>query len=188
MAAQAPWIPWCARPPLGCGGDARLGSCGGATSSSCPSSRRSSASPGRARRVPPVMTLVQTLADPIDPASYGRFYAEPLPGTPPAERPPFRGRHRTYTPAETGEALAVALRATPLAPTLRTVDGLTILGLARERRAPRQRRPGAGHDRVRAARSTRCENGHFVLYNETEAAELTRQSSGASSRARPRPR
>ena len=161
----------------GCGGDARLGVLRRRDLEFMPLFEALLGfSTGELDEFHPLMTLVQTLADPIDPASYGRFYAEPLPGRRPRSVLHFEGVTDTYTPAETGEALAVALRATPLAPTLRTVDGLTILGLLPESGALRgNAAQGQATIAFVQLASTQGENGHFVLYHEPEAAELTRQ-------------
>jgi hypothetical protein len=161
----------------GCGGDARLGVLRRRDLEFMPFFEALLGfSTGELDEFHPLMTLIQTLADPIDPASYGRFYSEPPPGRRPRSVLHFEGVTDTYTPPETGEALAVALRATLLAPAIRPVDGLTILGLP----------PAAGVLRGNAAggqatiafvqlASTQGENGHFVIYHEPEAAELARQ-------------
>ena len=61
----------------------------------------------------PLANLVETVLDPSDPQSYGRLYRELLPGRPPRSLLHFEGITDSMTPAETAEALAVALRARP---------------------------------------------------------------------------
>jgi hypothetical protein len=153
----------------GCGGDARLGIL----------RRRDlpittvfatllGLDPGELDEFHPLMTLVQTLADPIDPQSYARLYWEPLPGRRPQNVLHYEGIEDTYTPPVTSEALARALRATPLAPIATPVAGLGevggVLGDLLGRAAPTRA--------FAQYRSTQHENGHFVLYHEPGAAEL----------------
>jgi hypothetical protein len=74
----------------------------------------------------------------------------------------------TYTPPITSEALALALRATPLVPVVKPLPGLgATAGVLRELLG----RPGPTRAFAQF-RSTQHENGHFVLYHEPGAAEL----------------
>ncbi len=119
----------------------------------------------------PLMTLVQTLADPIDPSSYARLYWEPLPGRRPQSVLHYEGMTDTFSPPASAEALALALRATPLSPVVKPLPGLRATA---ELLSELLGRPGP----VRAFaqfRSTRQENGHFVLYYEPGAADLARE-------------
>jgi hypothetical protein len=153
----------------GCGGDARLGVLGRSDLPVVPIfGLLLGLPPGELDELHPFMALLQTLADPIDPASYARLYWDPPPGRPKKSVLHYEGMTDTFAPPATAEALAVALRATPLAPVVKAIAGLgapagsldDLLG-----------RGGA----VRAFaqyRSTRRENGHFVLYYEPGAADL----------------
>jgi fermentation-respiration switch protein FrsA (DUF1100 family) len=153
----------------GCGGDARLGVLRRKDLPLVPIfATLLGLEPGELDELHPLMTLVQTLADPIDPASYARLYWEPLPGRRLQSVLHYEGMTDTYAPPVTAEVLAVALRLTPLSPVVKRLAGLDaregVLGdlLAR---------PGPA--RLFAQfRSTQAENGHFVLYREPGAAEL----------------
>jgi hypothetical protein len=115
----------------------------------------------------PLLTLVQTLADPIDPQSYARLYWEPPAGQKPAGVLHVEGMGDGFSPPRAAEALAVALRAVPVAPVLKQLpwlgppaDTLEQLLGPRPARAFVQLAP------------TRGENGHFVLFEEPGAGEL----------------
>jgi len=157
----------------GCGGDARLGILG----------RRDLAgavmpiiatmlelSPGELDEFHPFMSLLQTLADPIDPQSYARLYWDPLPGRRPQNVLHYAGLWDSYTPPETAEALAVALRATPLDPPFSPIVGLG--------------RPEGPLESLLAKTATRAfaqfeptmgEDGHFVIYHEPGAINIARR-------------
>jgi hypothetical protein len=153
----------------GCGGDARLGVL---RRGDLPVVSIFNAllglDPDELDELHPMMALLQTLADPIDPASYARFYWDPPPGRRAASVLHYEGMTDTYTPPVTAEALAVALRATPLSPVVKSLPWLhapagtldELLGQSVPTRAFVQ------------FRSTRRENGHFVLYHEPGAADL----------------
>jgi len=156
----------------GCGGDARLGILLRDDLAIMPVLRAMLAlAPGELDALHPFMSLVQTLADPIDPQSYARLYWDPLPGRRAQNVLHLEGLWDSYTPPPTAEALAVALHATPLEKT-----ASPILGLGRPE--------GSLEDlfaRARATRAfaqfspTRGEDGHFVLYNEPDASVLARR-------------
>ncbi len=152
----------------GCGGDVRLGVLGRHDLPIVPIfTVLLGLAPGELDAMHPLMTLVQTLADPIDPASYARLYWEPLPGQRPQSVLHYEGMSDTYAPPASAEVLALALRATPLSPVVKRLAGLdtaSILGDLLER-------PGPTRAFVQL-RSTRHENGHFVLYYEPGAADL----------------
>jgi hypothetical protein len=155
----------------GCGGDARLGVLRRRDLPIVPVfSTLLGLEGGELDELHPLMTLVQTLADPIDPQSYARFYWEPLPGRRPQSVLQYEGMTDTYAPAVTAEVLAVALRATPIAPAVKPPVGLS----------PESRLADllVHANPVRALaqyRSTKGENGHFVLYHEPGAADLARE-------------
>ena len=115
----------------------------------------------------PLMALVQTLADPIDPQSYARLYWDPLPGRRPQSVLHYEGMSDTYAPAVTAEALAVALRATPVAPAVKPP-----VGLSPESRLDELLAHASPVRALAQFRSTKGENGHFVLYREPGAADL----------------
>ncbi len=153
----------------GCGGDARLGVLRRRDLPIVPIfSTLLGLDRGELDEMHPLMALVQTLADPIDPESYARLYWDPLPGRRPQSVLHYEGMSDTYAPPVTAELLAVALRATPLSPVVKPLPGLSATeGVL----ADLLGRPGP----VRAFaqfRSTRRENGHFVLYREPGAADL----------------
>jgi len=156
----------------GCGGDVRLGVLG---RSDLPIVSAFSLllglAPDELDPMHPLMTLVQTLADPVDPASYARLYWEPLPGQRPQSVLHYEGMSDTFVPPATAELLALALHATPLAPVVKRLPGL---GATAELLAELLERPGATRAFAQF-RSTRNENGHFVLYYEPGAAELARE-------------
>jgi hypothetical protein len=124
--------------------------------------------PGELDELHPLMALVQTLADPIDPASYARLYWEPLPGREAQSVLHYEGTSDSYAPPATAELLAVALRLTPLVPVVKPVPALRAdAGALSDLLA----RPGPTRAFAQFA-STRQENGHFVLYHEPGAADL----------------
>jgi hypothetical protein len=121
--------------------------------------------PGELDELHPFMTLLQTLADPIDPATYARFYWEPPPGRRAPSVLHVEGLGDSFTPPVTAEALALALRATPIARSPAPVAGLP---------APAALADLARRGALRAfllLAPTRAENGHFVLYYEPLGAE-----------------
>jgi hypothetical protein len=126
----------------------------------------------------PFMALVQTLADPIDPASYARFYWEPLPGRHPQSVLHYEGMTDTYTPPATSELLAVALHATHLSPVVKPLSGLD----GREDVLTHLLGKGGPVRALVQFRSTKHENGHFVLYREPGAAELAMEFMKAMAR------
>lgn len=100
----------------------------------------------------PMMSLIQTLADPIDPATYGKLYRD-------TSRPVLHvaGRGDTYTPEVTADALATAIGASPID----DARGLRLLFAK------------SGAPRAYAKLTpTHGENGHFVLYYEAEGDAL----------------
>jgi hypothetical protein len=111
----------------------------------------------------PLLSLAQTIADPIDPASYAHFYWEPRPGRGAERVLHFEGVSDTYNPREGAEALALALHATQVGPVVHRVDAFELIA----RRAP--------NAVLAQFASTRGEDGHFVLYYEPEAAALLRE-------------
>ena len=111
----------------------------------------------------PLLSLAQTIADPIDPASYGRFYWEPRAGRVAERVLHFEGVSDTYNPKEGAEALAIALHATEVGPIVHPVPGIGLVS---------SRAPNAVFAQFA---STRGEDGHFVLYYEPAAAELLRE-------------
>jgi hypothetical protein len=124
--------------------------------------------PGELDEMHPFMTLLQTLADPIDPASYARYYWQPLPGHAPQSVLCYEGMTDTYAPPVTAEALAVALHATPVAPVIKRLPWLS----SPEAPLPDLLRRGGPVRAFAQFASTRGENGHFVLYEEPGAADL----------------
>jgi predicted esterase len=154
----------------GCGGDARLGVLRRRDLPIVPAfAMLLGLEPGELDELHPLMTLLQTLADPIDPASYARLYWEPLSGRRPQMVLHYEGVSDTFTPPVTAETLAVALKATPIDELVRPVPGLGAPAswseLLRRGEAPRAF--------VQLA-STRGEDGHFVLFHEPGAPELLR--------------
>jgi hypothetical protein len=156
----------------GCGGDARLGILSRRDLPVVPVFQALlGLDDGELDALHPLMTLVQTLADPIDPASYARLYWEPAPGRRSASVLHFEGLADSYAPPVTSEALAVALKATPLSPVLTELPWLgSSSGVLGELLA----RPGPARAFAQL-RPTRQEDGHFVLFVEPGAGELVVQ-------------
>lgn len=155
----------------GCGGDARLGVL---RREDLPVVTAITAMIGFSRgeldEFHPFMTLLQTLADPIDPASYARLYWDPLPGRKPPSVLHYQGMGDSYTPNVTAEALAVALKATPIAPAVTALPWIaskpiTIDDILREA-TPRL---------FAQIAPTKQEDGHFVIYHEPEAVEIAKR-------------
>jgi hypothetical protein len=150
----------------GCGGDARLGILRRKDLPVVPAfAALAGLEPGELDELHPFMTLLQTLADPIDPATYARFYWEPPPGRRAPSVLHVEGLGDSFTPPVTAEALALALRATPIARSPAPVAGLP---------APAALADLARRGALRAfllLAPTRAENGHFVLYYEPLGAE-----------------
>jgi hypothetical protein len=107
------------------------------------------------------MSMVQMLADPIDPASYARLYLDARRGPRPRLLH-YEGLGDTFTPPVTAEALAVALQATAVTPLVKPIPWLG----PHSDSAPMPPRAFAQFS------PTRRENGHFVLYREPGAAKL----------------
>ena len=155
----------------GCGGDARLGILGREDIGvKAFTTAILGLAPGELDEYHPFLSLVQLLADPIDPQSYARFYWAPPKGRSPRPVLHYEGMTDTYTVPVTAEALAVALRATPPADPFAPIPGLarpegTLAKLLSRPTATRA---------FMQYRSTRAENGHFVLYYEPGAPELAR--------------
>lgn len=149
----------------GCGGDARLGILYGRPIDEPIAdwiALTLGLDPAELTPFHPLMALVQSLADRIDPLAYARRYRE---RSSPAILH-IGGLRDRYTPPVSAEALAIALRARPLLPLIKKVPGLDLLGLepwalspddlATRALPPRsflQLSPKAGLD------------GHFVLYD-----------------------
>ena len=152
----------------GCGGDARLGILLRKDLPVVPVFRTLlGLDDGELDDMHPLMTLVQTLADPIDPQSYARLYWDPAPGRQPPGALLVEGMGDSFSPPRASEALAVALRAVPVAPVLKQLpwlgppaESLDALLAPRPSRALVQLRPTQG------------ENGHFVLFMKPGAGEL----------------
>jgi hypothetical protein len=148
----------------GCGGDARIGIVR-RRDLSIPAMLGTflGVAPGELDEFHPLLALAQTIADPIDPASYARFYWEPRAGRAAERVLHFEGVSDTYNPREGAEALAIALHATEVGAVVHPVPALELV----PRRAP---------NAVFAQfASTRGEDGHFVLYYEPAASELLRE-------------
>jgi hypothetical protein len=114
----------------------------------------------------PFMTVVAMLTDPIDPATYARFYTQPLPGRRAQNVLHFEGIGDGYTPNETAQALAIALRMTPVAPLDRPSPWLgpaASLDDVLRQRAPRP---------FVVLTPTRGEDGHFVIFREPRGGEI----------------
>jgi hypothetical protein len=161
----------------GCGGDARLGILRRNDLAIMPFIEAAlKLSPSELTEFHPFMTLVQSLIDPVEPQSYARYYRDPLPGRRPQNVLHYGGLIDTYSPPETGAALAVALRATPLRPLYLPVRGLSLLGLHSQRGPIRGNIAGGKATAVYAQiPSTLGEDGHFVLFYEPHAASLAMQ-------------
>jgi hypothetical protein len=161
----------------GCGGDVRLGIVRRRDLTIMPFIETALAlKEGELNEYHPLMSLVQSLIDPVDPQSFARLYREPLPGRAPQNVLHYGGLTDTYNPPESASALATALRAAPLSPLLVQVPGLRILGISP---AEGPLRGNIGNGKATAAfvqlASTRGEDGHFVLFNEPPAAEIAMQ-------------
>ncbi len=148
----------------GCGGDARLGILHRRNPPFAPwVAMTLGLDPEELSAFHPVMALVQSLADRIDPLAFARHYWEPLPGRAPQRVLHFEGLRDGYTPEISAEALAVALRAAPAVPLVKPVRGLALLGpLAAGERQFAQYLPKASPD------------GHFVLYYEVGPSDVFR--------------
>jgi hypothetical protein len=133
-------------------------------------------SPGELDEFHPILALVQTLSDAIDPQSYARFYRDPLPGRRPQSVLHFEGVGDRYNPQEAAEALAIALRAQPLGRLDRAVEGLSLLGL-RPSDAPLRGNASGGKATIAFSQltPTHGEDGHFVIYHEPDGGRLIRQ-------------
>lgn len=161
----------------GCGGDARLGILYGRPVDVPISdwiSLTLGLDPEELSPFHPLMALVQSLADPIDPLAFARLYREPPPGRAAPKVLHFEGLRDRYTPEVSAEALAIALHARPVLPMLKPVAGLALLGLhGPDAGAPRAAAPPA--DRLFAQFAPdRGRDGHFVLYDVPRASDLFR--------------
>jgi hypothetical protein len=108
----------------------------------------------------PLMALVRNLADPVDPIAYARYYWDPLPGRRPQKVLLFEGLRDGYSPEIASEALAVALRARPLAPLVKPIARLDLLPS-----------PGNADRAIVQFAPKLSPDGHFVLYHERGASD-----------------
>jgi hypothetical protein len=123
----------------------------------------------------PLLALAQMLSDGVDPQSFAALYRLPAPPrTTPQNVLHFVGVGDSYNPLVAGEALAVALRATPLFPLPQRPIALSLLGIE-----PLPVVAGNVGGRATAVWAelvpTRREDGHFVIYSEPGADELVVQ-------------
>ena len=148
----------------GCGGDARLGILHRRNPPFAPwVAMTLGLDPEELSAFHPIMALVQSLADRIDPLAFARHYWDPLPGRAPQRVLHFEGLRDGYTPEISAEALAVALRAAPAVPLVKPVRGLALLG------------PPAGRERQFAQYMPKASpDGHFVLYYEVGPSDVFR--------------
>jgi hypothetical protein len=129
--------------------------------------------PGELDEFHPFLALVQALSDPIDPQSYAHlFHATTVA---PRSVLHVEGIGDSYTPNVSAEALAAALRATPLAPVLRKAHSFELLGLRASPVVQGNARGGQATLALLQLAPTRGEDGHFVIYREPGAAALIRR-------------
>jgi hypothetical protein len=136
----------------------------------------------------PLLALVQTILDSVDPQSWARLYHEPLPGRSPVSVLHFEGLGDTMTLPAMSEALAIAMRSQPLQPLQQPVAGLSLLGIepalavrgnaarGRATLALVQLSPEPGQD------------GHYVMYRDPQASKLVRTFLGALARGESAPK
>jgi hypothetical protein len=121
----------------------------------------------------PLLSLVQMLSDDVDPQTYGPLYRDPA--RPPRSVLHVEGIGDSYNPMAAAEALAISLGTTPIAPLLRPVPGLSMLGY---NPLPVVRANGPGGRSTLALLQlapTQREDGHFVIYYEDRAWKLIEQ-------------
>ncbi len=141
--------------------------------------------PGELDEYHPLLALVQAMSDAIDPQSYALLYREPLPGRGPRSVLHVEGLNDGYNPNASAEALAVALRATPLAPLPRAVPGLALLGITPMPQVPPRALGGRATIALAQLAPTKGEDGHFVIYSEPGAGPLISQFFGAVAAGQP---
>lgn len=107
----------------------------------------------------PAFALLETWMAPADPTNYGRrFFFEPREGFAPKAILQTEGTSDKYTPPRSMEALALAARIRPVAPTLRPIEGAAAFGLSPL--SP----PVTGADQN--AVLLQYEGGHFVAFEQ----------------------
>ncbi|RYE92403.1 MAG: hypothetical protein EOO75_06810 [Myxococcales bacterium] len=131
--------------------------------------------PGELDEYHPLLALVQAMSDAIDPQSYASLYRAPWPGRAPRSVLHFEGLNDRYNPNAAAEALAVALRATPLAPLPHAVPGLALLGLTPQPEVGPRLLDGRATAAFVQLAPTQGEDGHFVIYREPQAGPLIEQ-------------
>lgn len=115
----------------------------------------------------PVLTLLQTFAEPADTLGYAPyFHLRRKPGQTRIPILTLEGFLDPYSPAEGGEAFAVAAGADLIAPVGRPVPGLELLG-----REPLDPPVSGNWDGVTAGLSQYPEDGHFAIYYNPAARE-----------------
>ena len=163
----------------GCGGDARLGVLARRDVPIVPVfATLLGLAPDELDELHPLMALVQTLADPVDPASYARRYWDPKTGGRAPSVLHFEGMTDTFAPPVTAELLAIALHMTALPPVLKALPSVDP---TKRPFAELLAEPGPTRAFVQLA-STRHENGHFVLFREPRAAQLAMEFMRAMAR------
>lgn len=135
----------------------------------------------------PLLALVQTLLDPVDPQTWARLYLEPLPGRRPRSALHFEGLADTMTLPAMAEALAVALRARPLEPLLSSVTGLELLGISPATTVSRNAVGGGATLALVQLAPADGRDGHYVLYDQPRASGLVRAFLAALARGETAP-
>ncbi len=119
----------------------------------------------------PAISLVQTLADVVDPLAYGYQATERLPGVRPPHILLTEGKLDVYTPADTSEALAACLGLDVLTP-------LVHMGDAMQLRGTQVLSPPVTDNQARNGFPTTlvlsqwAHDGHFAIFDEANAAWL----------------
>jgi len=126
----------------------------------------------------PLLALAQTALDPIDPQSWAPLYHELLPGREPRSVLHFQGLEDTMTVHESAAALAVALKAQPVAPLPRPLAGLPLLGIAPAAVVKGNAVGGQATIALAQFAAQSGQDGHFVLFRRPRAGRLCQQFLG----------
>jgi len=166
----------------GCGGDVRYGVLGNKEFGKVRDILEGflGLAPGELSPAHPLLALVQMLADASDPQTFARYYRELLPGREPKSLLHVEGMGDGYNPMDAAEALAIALRASPLAPLARPVPGLSLLGIQPQQAVRGNAAGGRATLAFVQIVPSRGEDGHFVLFREPQAGELASRFLGAA--------
>jgi len=126
-------------------------------------------------RFHPVLSLAQTVLDPVDPQVWARAYSVPLPGRLPRSLLHIQGLGDTMAVPAAAEALGLSLGATPLTPVVAAIPGIELFALSPAPSVSGNAAAGAATLAWLRLAPQPGNDGHFVLYDVPAGSRLLRQ-------------